>query len=758
MSYTPPVGDAVSLDWSGSYSPPAGDVVAFASGGNSLTATGTLTLGGHAQVARQSALSAAGTLFITTSAALAHRTLAIVGTGRLVGTAVLPDYRAPAGGDVDFDGASGYTAPAGDAVAFSAGTSQSDVALQANGTLCLRGALAARLSADAVYTLSAAGGLALRSLSATATLTTTGAAAANTVWIPPPAIIVDTAAAYTRRPTRDIRPEIPWGRRPAVDRNHDVYWDAQRAVHETTHAPWARFRAIQQRSRAPWGQTARYPQARMSAPWGILRTPDADRRSAWSTPDPRAAFAEDAWIVPPVRDIASRLAYDHVDMRRFRSHPDDRPTPYQAPPAGSVHFAADNGGYSAPDATAANFRTGQPPTNRRIAPREATDAVPWIVPPPRDRSPRLPWGPLGSRDREAIEIDYPQEPPEDAPPELPASQRVYLVMPSIEAKRVSDNSVVWLNSARIRTDRDSWTWQLDAEPARREDRDAVKPTSSGPVELEVTINGHPWRFLVESHRRTRGHQGSSFSITGRSPSALLAAPYSAPATRTETTQRSAQQLATDELANTSWLLTWTATDWNVPASVYSYQGLTPIQSIRRIAEAIGAVAYTVADSRELVVAPYYVDSPWEWGSSNIDVVLTEDVILQIDSEWQPGPGYNAIFCSGRQQGVIVHVVRSNTAQDTEAEMVVDDLIVERLAGRERGRQELATAGDRERVTITLPMLPDPEPPGLVLPGQMVEVQEGGETWPGQVMATDVQANRQNAASVRQTIEVERWHG
>ena len=586
------------------------------------------------------------------------------------------------------------------------------------------------------------------------------------VQLPPSGVDVLVGGGYGTRAATDVAREIPWGayRRPNAEFRSRT--EAFRRPSAQTRSPWGEFRHLAERTGGGWQPVERALEDRVASPWNDLQPRDRRAGAPWVRGmTPRSGQTRAPWLVPPAKDRLRTTRYDHADPSRrdgttttTRQVIDPAP-PYEPPTTGSITFRHPDG-YTPPHGAAVDFEGAElaDPPNVAIGPREIDRAVRWRAPPARDWHNRLPWGPQGSRDREAIEIDYPQEPDEDAPPEIPESKRVYLVMPSIEAKRVSDNTVVWLNSARIQTDRDSWTWQLEAEPARREDRDAIKPTSSGPVEIQVTINGHPWHFLVESHRRTRGHRGSSFSATGRSPSALLADPYTAPATRTETSARSAQQLANDELANTSWLLTWNATDWNVPANVYSYQGLTPIQSIRRIAEAIGAVAYTAPDSRDLIVDPYYVDSPWDWSGSSADVVLTEDLILQIDSEWRPGPGYNAIFCAGRQQGVIVHVVRSGTAQDTEAEMVVDDLITERLAGRERGRQELATAGDRERVTITLPMLPDPEPPGLVLPGKLVEVQEGGETWRGQVMATDVQASRQNATTVRQTIEVERWHG
>ncbi len=638
---------------------------------------------------------------------------------------------------------------------------------------------------------------------------------------------VHVGAPWTKaRARNDEQRRLPWSRyRQPESQTRSAYATLRRQPRHH-RIPWGKLERRDHAIRSPWGRLVP-ASARAAIPWAPLEPRDHGRRSPYGRLTARSEAPRTApWIVPPVKDVRWRTAYDHVDtsgpIRSERTDESveftlDRPaldalawslsTNYSAPAGDAVDFPFSHDAYKAPieppptpeeydylaldevdfvlrsdysapagdavDLTISGVfywpPTNDPPydsefvapPNLRIQPRDGFAATDWTgIMARRDAQDRLPWGPRGRRDKPGISIPYPMEPPEDetAPPPLPASKRVYLLMPSIEAKRVSDNTVVWLNSARIRTDRDSWAWQLDAEPARREDRDAMKPTSSGPVELQVTINGRPWHFLIESHRRTRGHRGSSFTVTGRSPSALLAGPYSAPATRTEDTDRSAQQLAVDELANTGWTLTWNPTDWMVPAGVYSYQGLTPIQSIRRLAEAIGAVVHTAPDTRDLTVDAYYVDSPWNWSNSTLDAVLTEDVILQIDSEWQPGPGYNAIFCAGRQQGVIVHVVRSNTAQDTEAEMVVDDLNTERLAGRERGRQELAKAGDHERVTITTPLLPDPEPPGLLLPGTMVEVQEGGETWPGQVMATDVQATRQNAASVRQTIEVERYHG
>nr|CUV15641.1 protein of unknown function [Ralstonia solanacearum] len=62
--------------------------------------------------------------------------------------------------------------------------------------------------------------------------------------------------------------------------------------------------------------------------------------------------------------------------------------------------------------------------------------------------------------------------------------------------------------------------------------------------------------------------------------------------------------------------------------------------------------------------------------------------------------------------------------------------------------------DRARVTLELPML---NTLGLLDPGLLLAVGEGGDNWRGLVRATSIAAEWSESLTVRQTIEVERHY-
>nr|CUV31945.1 protein of unknown function [Ralstonia solanacearum] len=100
------------------------------------------------------------------------------------------------------------------------------------------------------------------------------------------------------------------------------------------------------------------------------------------------------------------------------------------------------------------------------------------------------------------------------------------------------------------------------------------------------------------------------------------------------------------------------------------------------------------------------------------------------------------------------MVRAGTAGDLVAPTVVDALITHADAARERGRSILADVGRQATVTLELPMLSSL---GLLDPGLLLAVGEGGKDWRGLVRATSIAAEWTESLSVRQTIEVERHY-
>ncbi len=662
-------------------------------------------------------------------------------------------YSSPSAGSVDFDLSGSYSAPAWDSVGLDLGDGSSSpgtsYSAPAAGSVDfdLAGSYAAP-SWDAV------------SLVLLEPSDDGGDDGGSTIDASSGVDVLIRSRYGTRQAPNDKQARIPWGPFRDLNTRYTQPWAAPTGVENSTRGPWGPFRLADTQARSVYaGVFASWLKRQIEVPWTDLRDRDTGYRAPWPGRIPtKARRVEAPYLYVPAKDRAWRAPYHRVDD--YRRYVSKVRTTYD-PPAGDAVLLPIDSNYTAPSYDAMRFG-GPDLANVRIGPRDQFGGHAWNPSPPhKDEPDRIPWGPQGRRDAPGLDIAYNLEDAEPAdPPPLPPSKEVYLLMPSITAKRTSDDAEVVVNQAKIRTDRDSWAWQLDATLATREDLNKVKPSATGPVEIQITVNGRAWLFLIESHRRGRSFNSATFEVSGRSPSALLTKPYSAPRTFTETAQKSAAQLAAQELDNTGWTVNWNAQDWNVPANVWSYDSLTPVQAIQRLAEAVGAVVTTRQAAQTLDVEPYYPVSPWNWSDDTtaIDAALTDDITFQLEADWEPGAGYNAVWVSGKQGGVLVHVLQSNTTQDVEADMVVDELITERLAGRERGRLVLSEAGDRELVGVTTPLLPDPEPPGLLEPGQMVEVTEPTETWRAQVQGVTVTADRANATRVRQQLEIERYHG
>ncbi|TYZ40155.1 hypothetical protein C2U34_24340 [Ralstonia solanacearum] len=176
--------------------------------------------------------------------------------------------------------------------------------------------------------------------------------------------------------------------------------------------------------------------------------------------------------------------------------------------------------------------------------------------------------------------------------------------------------------------------------------------------------------------------------------------------------------------------------------------------IGRIVESVGGYVNAHPRLRTLMAKPRYPVLPWNWAAEVPDRTLPIDVVKTLNLRWQEKPTFNAVYVCGERQGVSGHVVRAGSAGDLVAPTMVDALITHADAARERGRSILADVGRQARVTLELPML---NTLGLLDPGLMLAVGEGGSTWHGLVRATSIGAEWTESLSVRQTIEVERHY-
>ena len=321
---------------------------------------------------------------------------------------------------------------------------------------------------------------------------------------------------------------------------------------------------------------------------------------------------------------------------------------------------------------------------------------------------------------------------------------------NLEIYRTSDGATIDAQDFSVSIDMDSWAWGWSATLLTDTAYDLVQPTSDGPQELTIILDGQEFRVIAEELSENRAGIGKpSRSVSGRGIAAVLSAPYAPARSRTEEFMRTANQLAADELANTGWSIDWGIEDWLVPGEVFSYAAKTPIQAITDIAKAAGAFVLPEPASETIRIRSRYPISPWEWDQATPDFVIDANPIKSISARWTERPEYNRAWASGKQGGVIVATTRAGTAGDQAAPQVVHPLITDQAVGRERGRVELSAGGKWQEVSLTIPYLDGDNGPGLIPPGSLVQVEDPKGAWRGIVQGTDIKATDTTADQILQ---------
>ncbi len=331
--------------------------------------------------------------------------------------------------------------------------------------------------------------------------------------------------------------------------------------------------------------------------------------------------------------------------------------------------------------------------------------------------------------------DYPE-----AGSVLVPNRRVYFVINEVTLTRWPDGTPVPVLGLSLSLDTDSWAWGFDATLPVMAESLVVPEEGAVPVELIATVNGTAFHVLAENLSRERVFGDASIRITGRGRSATLAAPYAPVLNFANTEPRSAQQLMEDVLTINGiplgWTVDWALTDWLVPAGVFAKQG-SWIEALNTIVGAAGGYLLPHPSEKILRVRHRYPVAPWHWWNEvTPDFVLPVDVVARESLRWIDKPAYNRVFVAGQETGVLGQVTRTGTASDVLAPMVVDALITQAAAARQRGVAILSDTGRQVEVTLRLPVLPET---GIIEPGAFVAYQDGGVARMGIVRSTHIDA-------------------
>lgn len=382
-------------------------------------------------------------------------------------------------------------------------------------------------------------------------------------------------------------------------------------------------------------------------------------------------------------------------------------------------------------------------------------------PPSKDKATVTPWG-AGVSQYYKTELPYLVEPPVINPGTTPPanSKRVHLIMNNVNVVALPNNEPLAVADISIDLDIDTYSWQLSCDVLNKASLDLIKPTSTGFKELAITINGHRFEFFISRYRQQRSVTDDKlqqrYSVTGHSRTQYLGAPH-APKRTKSLLNTTAVQAATAELVGTGFTLDWNTTllpDWNMP-SAFSYQALSAMSVIKKIAAAAGGVVIPDISAKTIYVRPRFKLMPWDMAGAAMDATIHESQITSSSAARQPAPLINAVFVSGEQEGVASTIRRINTAGDKPGDDVINPWLTAIEGNTSRGKAELAASGDRMSHSIELPINQTAQP-GLVLPGMCVSVQHAAsaDDYRAYVTATKISVPGRALAKVRQTITLD----
>ncbi|SEG11908.1 hypothetical protein [Marinobacterium lutimaris] len=696
------------------------------------------------------------------------------------------DYAPPDAGAINFAFEDGYTPPQWDDVRFGGVSSLPEIGIALAVTEPAETVLF-QITADAPATASMAVSEPAEAVSlqltfivpidATININQAETVSFSAAWGDP----VPTAAL-----SADIK-TLPWSKATQPEAELNASFTASDKIDTMTGSAWAEgehrdagtavpinmMPVVEREQGQPWGDFDTWADSDTELPENYPLPTDINKGLPWADfEDHIDRYQLPAWLIPPAVDRGSHYRWFSTALffdPEVVADEGGEDITYTPPLWNAVNFTpAGYPNYIPPDAGAINFgeivEVVEPERTVGIRPADPGVAIPHEISPTADTSRTVPWG-AGSWTRPLpdyiAEPGWNAEPGETADrPVQPTIREVYIFMPSITLYRTPDGTEIEATNVTWSTDTDSWGWRFNATLADPSQKALLKADSNGPREIACEINGHTFTGMVRGCAPTRDFaNGETVTIRGVSLSGWLSDPHAPARSKLITAPYTASQLAELELQNTGWTLDWQAQDWLIPAGAYSYETLTPIGAIKRLAESIGAFVMSDPASKTLIVKSRHPVSPHLWSNAGtqLDAILPADLVQQISSDNTSRPAYNrAIVAGGINGGVIVTVTRDGTAGDVLAPQITDNLITHQNAGYERGRVEIGKGGVWETMNLTTWLTQQGEAPGLILPGYLVELQDTAETYPVQITGTSISAqSSEDELIVRQTLTAER---
>ncbi|WP_288402265.1 hypothetical protein [uncultured Acinetobacter sp.] len=327
----------------------------------------------------------------------------------------------------------------------------------------------------------------------------------------------------------------------------------------------------------------------------------------------------------------------------------------------------------------------------------------------------------------------------------------WYIVNDLKVTRLDSGQEIQVNNGDYRCDRSSWCWSYNLTIPFYE-KSKLEPIDGQPVILKIMVNGNEHRMLLENISRSRQFTKDVYKLSGRSPTALLDAPYSPTRSFTQENERTSVQLVQAELdrVNSDIVLNWELIDalgWLLPANSLSYSNLTPIAAIKLIADAAGGFVYSKPDSNTLTIKDKYKKTFWDSiAIDEYDRVIPESAVTDLSTDYTMYPDYNGVFLTNDRNGNTGQVKRVGTAGDVLQESVNSPLLTSTTAMHSKGREVLAKAGMIETHSLLMPITQEI---GQCLPGELTAFN--GDWWG----ITDDVSGSFSYEKVTQTASIER---
>ena len=338
---------------------------------------------------------------------------------------------------------------------------------------------------------------------------------------------------------------------------------------------------------------------------------------------------------------------------------------------------------------------------------------------------------------------------DDCIPGLPAKNWWY-ILNSLEVTRLNTGQKIIVMDGNYNTDRSRWCWSYGLTVLASE-INKLEPIAGQPVILKIMVNGNEHHMLLESRNRSRRFAQDTYTLTGRSQSALLDAPSSPTRSFLQENERTSVQLVQAELdrVNSNAQLDWKLIDelgWILPINSLSYSNLTPISAIKLIVESAGGFIYSEKNGNTLSIRPLYKKTFWDSiAIADYDRLVPIGLVKDQSTDYEVYPDYNGITLSNDRSGLTGQVKRTGTSADTLLETANDSLFTVESMGA-FGKAKLAKAGMVEKHSLNMPISAEV---GECVPGELIAFNA---EWWGIVDSVSVSFNH---AAVNQTVKVER---